>query len=62
MLEVCNGNLAYEENRSHFALWAALESPLIIGTNLDIVSDERLAILKNEELIGFNQDPVYGRV
>lgn len=32
MLEVGNGNLTLEENRSHFALWAALKSPLIIGT------------------------------
>jgi alpha-galactosidase len=32
MLEVGNGNLTIEENRSHFALWAALKSPLIIGT------------------------------
>lgn len=61
MLEVGNGNLTYEENRSHFALWAALKSPLIIGTKLDTISDEVLAILKNEELIAFNQDPVYGK-
>lgn len=61
MLEVGNGNLTFEENRSHFALWAALKSPLIIGTKLDTITDEVLAILKNEELIAFNQDPVYGR-
>ena len=32
MLEVGNGDLTIEENRSHFAIWAALKSPLIIGT------------------------------
>ncbi|KAK9415736.1 putative Glycoside hydrolase superfamily [Seiridium unicorne] len=60
MLEVGNGNLTIEENRSHFALWAALKSPLIIGTKLDVIEPEILNILKNEELIAFNQDPLYG--
>jgi alpha-galactosidase len=60
MLEVGNGNLTYEENRSHFALWAALKSPLIIGTKLDTITQPVLEILSNKELIAFNQDPVYG--
>ncbi|KAK8091234.1 glycoside hydrolase [Apiospora phragmitis] len=60
MLEVGNGNLTLEENRSHFALWAALKSPLVIGTRLDAIRPEILAVLKAEELIAFNQDPVYG--
>lgn len=32
MLEVGNGNITTEETRSHFGLWAALKSPLLIGT------------------------------
>ncbi|PWY70309.1 putative alpha-galactosidase B [Aspergillus sclerotioniger CBS 115572] len=32
MLEVGNGNLTLAENRAHFALWAVMKSPLIIGT------------------------------
>jgi alpha-galactosidase len=60
MLEVGNGNLTIEENRSHFALWAALKSPLIIGTPLDGIKPEILEILSNKDLIAFNQDPVYG--
>lgn len=32
MLEVGNGNLTLAENRAHFALWAIMKSPLIIGT------------------------------
>jgi len=32
MLEVGNGYLTLEENRAHFALWAIMKSPLIIGT------------------------------
>ena len=32
MLEVRNGNLTLAENRAHFALWAVMKSPLLIGT------------------------------
>ncbi|KAF1841932.1 glycoside hydrolase family 27 protein [Cucurbitaria berberidis CBS 394.84] len=60
MLEVGNGDLTIEENRSHFAMWAALKSPLIIGTPLDGIKPEILAILANKELIAFNQDPIHG--
>ena len=60
MLEVGNGNLTYEESRSHFALWAALKSPLVIGTPLHGVKEEVLEILANRELVAFNQDPVFG--
>lgn len=59
MLEVGNGNLTFEENRSHFAIWAALKSPLIIGTPLDGIEEEVLGILSNKELIEFNQDDKY---
>ena len=60
MLEVGNGNLTLEENRSHFAMWCALKSPLIIGTPLDGIDAAILGILSNRELIAFNQDSVYG--
>lgn len=59
MLEVGNGLAAVEE-RSHFALWAMMKSPLIIGTDLSKVSSEQVALLKNPYLLAFNQDPVYG--
>lgn len=60
MLEVGIGSLTYEESRSHFAMWAALKSPLIIGTPLADVSDDIVQILLNKELLAYNQDPVYG--
>jgi alpha-galactosidase len=60
MLEVGNGDLTIEENRSHFALWAALKSPLLIGTPLDGIKPEILSILSNSDLIAFNQDLVHG--
>nr|O94221.1 RecName: Full=Probable alpha-galactosidase B; AltName: Full=Melibiase B; Flags: Precursor [Penicillium simplicissimum]CAA08915.1 alpha-galactosidase 1 [Penicillium simplicissimum] len=61
MLEVGNGDLTAAENRAHFALWAIMKSPLIIGTALDGISDANLAVLKNKYLIEFNQDPIIGR-
>ncbi|KAJ5321836.1 Aldolase-type TIM barrel [Penicillium brevicompactum] len=60
MLEVGNGNLTLAENRAHFALWAAMKSPLLIGTPLDSINYKHLAILKNEYLLAFHQDPVIG--
>ena len=60
MLEVGNGNLNLEENRSHFALWAAMKSPLIIGTALDQLSTDLVDVLKNKYLLAFSQDDVFG--
>ncbi|KAJ5716665.1 hypothetical protein N7493_008576 [Penicillium malachiteum] len=61
MLEVGNGNLTVAENRAHFALWAIMKSPLIIGTALNELSDDNLATLSNKYLIKFSQDPLIGR-
>ncbi|RPB15728.1 glycoside hydrolase [Morchella conica CCBAS932] len=60
MLEVGNGNLTAEETRTHFGIWAALKSPLLIGTPLDVIPEEDLAVLKNWEILAFNQDPTWG--
>ncbi|KAI0434737.1 glycoside hydrolase family 27 protein [Xylaria sp. FL1042] len=60
MLEVGNGGLTTEEERTHFAFWAAMKTPLLIGTNLNTASDDSKAILLNKYLIAFNQDDVYG--
>nr|A7XZT2.1 RecName: Full=Probable alpha-galactosidase B; AltName: Full=Melibiase B; Flags: Precursor [Rasamsonia emersonii]ABU94728.1 alpha-galactosidase [Rasamsonia emersonii] len=61
MLEVGNGNLTLAENRAHFALWAAMKSPLIIGTALDKIDQDHLSILSNKYLLTFHQDPQIGR-
>ncbi|KAK2763209.1 hypothetical protein FQN54_009845 [Arachnomyces sp. PD_36] len=60
MLEVGNGELTVAEARSHFALWAAMKSPLILGASLDTIGDEFLDIIRNEYLISFNQDEQIG--
>jgi len=59
MLEVGNG-INNQECRSHFALWAAMKSPLLIGTDLAKLDSDKLAILKNKYLLAFNQDNVHG--
>ena len=60
MLEVGNGDLTYEETRTHLAFWAAMKSPLLIGTDLSNLSQENIELLKNAYLIAFNQDEEYG--
>ena len=56
MLEVGNGKLTFEQNRSHFALWCMMCAPLILGNDLRNISDDVLKIVKNPELIAINQD------
>ena len=58
MLEVGNGGMTFEEQKSHFFLWAALKSPLVIGADLRTISEQDLAILQLEEVIKVNQDPL----
>ncbi|MEH6407196.1 MAG: glycoside hydrolase family 27 protein [Leeuwenhoekiella sp.] len=55
MMEVGNGMTAAED-RSHFAMWAMLASPLIMGNDLNKASAETMKTLKNKEIIAVNQD------
>lgn len=65
MLEVGNGNLTYEENKSHFALWCMMAAPLILGNDVRHFvfpdgtadnDDKILKLLTNKKLIAINQD------
>jgi alpha-galactosidase len=58
MLEIGNG-MTITQERSHFALWALLKSPLIIGTDMSLLSTDQLAILANRYLLAFHQDANY---
>ncbi len=60
MLEVRSENITRAETRTHFALWAAMKSPLIIGTDLRKLSLEDADVLLNPYLLALNQDPIYG--
>lgn len=55
MMEVGNG-MTEAEDRSHFALWAIMASPLIAGNDLRSMSDATRKILTNKKVIAVNQD------
>lgn len=55
MMEVGNGMTAAED-RSHFAMWSMLASPLIMGNDLRSATDETIKTLTNKEVIQVNQD------
>jgi alpha-galactosidase len=40
--------MSYDEYQSHFALWAILKAPLLIGCDLTNLSKNTLNILGNE--------------
>ncbi len=65
MLEVGNGNLTFDENKSHFTLWSMMAAPLILGNDIrsfikedgTVDKDNKvLQILTNKEVIAVNQD------
>ncbi|MBQ8028694.1 MAG: alpha-galactosidase [Clostridia bacterium] len=65
MLEVGNGSLTYEENKSHFSLWCMMCAPLILGNDIRkfIKEDGTIdtennvyKILTNKAMISINQD------
>lgn len=64
MLEVGNGKLNAEENRSHFSLWCMMAAPLVLGNDIRKLEDNSkksavlLNILTNHELIDIDQDPL----
>ncbi|MBO5858845.1 MAG: alpha-galactosidase [Clostridia bacterium] len=65
MLEVGNGSLTFEENKSHFTLWCMMAAPLILGNDIrDFIKSDgtvdtdnkTLQIITNKELISIDQD------
>ena len=50
------GGCTTEEYRTHFSLWALLNSPLMIGCDIRNMSSETNEILMNREIIDINQD------
>ncbi len=50
------GVLTIPEEQTHFSLWGILKGPLIIGAKVDGMREGSLDILRNEDVIGFNQD------
>ncbi len=58
ILEVGNGGMTPDEERTHFSLWAMLAAPLIAGNDLTNMSPETKSILLNKEIIAVDQDPL----
>lgn len=57
MLEVGH-SMSEEEDRTHFAMWCMMTSPLLIGCDMSTLSPETFKLLTNKELIAINQDPL----
>ena len=51
------GGCTFEEYRTHFTLWAMLNSPLMIGCDVRNIRQESLDILTNADVLAVNQDP-----
>lgn len=58
MLEVGNGKMTLDENRTHMTLWAMLAAPLLAGNDLSNMKPETLAILMNKDIVAIDQDPL----
>jgi alpha-galactosidase len=56
MLEVGNGGMSDTEYKTHFALWAEMAAPLLVGTDLRRASQETMNILLNKDVIAIDQD------
>ena len=56
MLEVGNGGMTEEEDRTQFSMWAMLAAPLIAGNDLTGMTNATKAILTNREVIAVDQD------
>ena len=58
MLEVGNGGMTLNEQRTEFTLWAELAAPLIAGNDLTHMSHDIFSILTNGAVIAVDQDPL----
>lgn len=65
MLEVGNGKLTEDENRSHFSLWCMMAAPLMLGNDIRkfvdgngmaVEGNSTLKIVTNKHLIAIDQD------
>ncbi len=50
------GGCSDVEYKTHFALWAIMNSPLIIGCDIRRMSDNTKEVLMNKDIIAINQD------
>lgn len=55
--EVGNGGLTDDEAVSHFSLWAALKSPLLMTNVMSTIDAATLSIQQNTPVLAVSQDP-----
>ncbi|KAG7098845.1 hypothetical protein E1B28_000748 [Marasmius oreades] len=60
MMEIGNKGLTLAEERTHFAAWIFLKSPILLGTDLSALSAAQVAVITNRELLAFHQDTTVG--
>lgn len=53
---VAQGGCTYEDYEMHFATWAFVGSPLIIGGDIRTLDDKCRRLLQNKDIIAINQD------
>ncbi len=58
MLEVGRG-LSTEEDKTHFGLWCIMNSPLLIGCDMNNITTVAHDLMCNSELIALNQDTLF---
>ena len=56
MLEIGNGHLTDDENRTHMSLWALAAAPLLAGNDIRSMTPAVKDILMNREVIAVDQD------
>jgi alpha-galactosidase len=54
---IAAGGMTDSEYLLHFALWCALQSPLMIGCDVRKLGEATLQTLTNKALLAINQDP-----
>lgn len=54
MLQIGRG-MTYEEDKTQFSMWCLMHSPLVLGNDLNSLSEQTKEIITNEDLIAINQ-------
>ena len=58
MLQLGNDGLSFEEQKSHYTLWALMCSPLLLGSDITNMGLALKTLLLNREIATLNQDPL----
>jgi alpha-galactosidase len=59
ILEVGNGGMTTEEYRTHYTMWVALRSPLLLGNDVTNMTQDTKDIIMNKEVIAISKDTQY---